>query len=200
MERHLEKILSFLIYFPLWVYFNICGRSIIKAEAINWGKILTLPNFKSGFHREIWLLSHLSEFRTLLYYRYNTFKFNLFKIVYPGTPNLYLPCSQKIGSGLVIQHGYSTIFNAEVIGDNCQVWQGVTIGKAHSGPREPRPVIGNNVKICCHSVVLGNITIGDNVTIGAGTIITKSIPSNCIVVGNPARIISREGKRVDMPL
>ena len=76
------------------------------------------------------------------------------------------------------------------MGDNCQIWQGVTIGKSHSGINQPRPIIGNNVKICTNAIVLGGITIGDNVTIGAGAVVIKSVPDNCTVVGNPAKPIS----------
>lgn len=64
---------------------------------------------------------------------YRTCKYNPIRILYSGTPNLYLPFSPKIGKDLVIQHGFSTILNAESIGDNCQVWHGVTIVKSHSG-------------------------------------------------------------------
>lgn len=200
MQKRLENILNYIIYYPLWIYFRIFGSSRITNEAFIWNNILPIPNFKSNYQREIWLLSNLSEFRSLLYYRYRTFKYNPIKILYPGTPNLYIPYSQIIGRGLVIQHGFSTILNAEVIGDNCQIWHGVTIGKSHSGSSMPRPRIGNNVKICCNAIVLGGITIGDNVVIGAGSIVTKSIPPNCTVIGNPARIIIREGKRINQDL
>lgn len=54
-----------------------------------------------------------------------------------------------------------------------------------------RPVIGDNVKICTGAIVCGDITIGNNVIIGAGSVVFKSIPDNCVVVGNPARIIKR---------
>lgn len=112
-------------------------------------------------------------------------------MLYPPLKSLYIPYSQKIGDGLIIQHGFSTIINCEKMGTNCQIWQGVTIGKSRSGKDEKRPIIGNNVKICAHSIVIGDIVIGDDVTIGAGCVVTKSIPSNCIVVGNPARIIKK---------
>ena len=51
------------------------------------------------------------------------------------------------------------------------------------------PTIGNNVTICAGAVVIGNVTIGNNVTIGANAVVVKDIPSDCIAVGNPARII-----------
>ena len=99
---------------------------------------------------------------------------------------------------MVIEHGHSTVIHATSIGENCHVWQNVTIGKQWPGGE--KPVIGNNVFVCTGSVVLGNITIGDNVVIGANAVVTKSVPNNCIVAGNPAKIIKREGKRVDEKL
>lgn len=108
---------------------------------------------------------------------------------------MFFPSNQNVGSGLVIQHGFSTIINCERIGENCQIWHGVTIGKSESGLNKPRPIIGNNVKICAHAVVIGEITVGDNVIIGAGSVVTKSVPDNCVVVGNPAYIIRRNSHK-----
>lgn len=76
----------------------------------------------------------------------------------------------------------------------------MSIGKSRSGREQPKPVIGDNVKICANAIVIGGITIGDNVTIGAGSVVTKSVPSDCVVAGNPARIIRRGGVRCDEPL
>lgn len=53
------------------------------------------------------------------------------------------------------------------------------------------PTIGNNVFVGANVVIIGNITIGDNVIIGAGAVVTKNVPSNCIVVGNPARVLKK---------
>ena len=74
----------------------------------------------------------------------------------------------------------------------------MTIGKEKSGGS--KPIIGNNVYVCTGAVVIGNITIGDNVIIGANSVVTKSVPCNCTVVGNPARIIRENGIRVDKKL
>ena len=95
--------------------------------------------------------------------------------------------SENIGSGLVLWHGDSTIIFAESVGENCEIWHNVTIGRAHGLGRRPR--IGNNVKVCAGAIVIGDIEIGDNVVIGAGAVVTKSVPANSVVVGNPARII-----------
>lgn len=72
------------------------------------------------------------------------------------------------------------------IGKNCVIFQNVTIGAGTDGKV---PKIGNNVIFYANAIAFGDITIGDNVIIGAGCVVTKSIPENSVVVGNPARII-----------
>ena len=54
-----------------------------------------------------------------------------------------------------------------------------------------RPVIGNNVSIGCHACIVGDVHIGNNVTIGAGSVVVKDVPDNCVVAGNPARVIKQ---------
>ena len=86
-------------------------------------------------------------------------------------------------NGIIISH-YAKI------GKNCVIYQQVTIaedGNQHAA------TIGDNVSIGAGAKILGNITIGDNVKIGANAVVTKDIPSNCVAVGVPARIISRDG-------
>ena len=73
------------------------------------------------------------------------------------------------------------------IGKNCVIYQGVTIGEKFDAG--PAPMIGDNVVIYPHSIIIGDIKIGNNVKIGAGSIVTKDVPDNCIVAGNPAQII-----------
>lgn len=63
---------------------------------------------------------------------------------------------------------------------------------------DQRAVIGNNVMICAGSIVIGNVDIGDNVTIGAAAVVTKDVPDNCVVAGNPARIIKKDGQIVNI--
>lgn len=89
------------------------------------------------------------------------------------------------GKGFRIMHGFSTIINCSEMGDNCLVSHNVTIGWGKGGT----PKIGNNVEVYAGAIICGGISVGDNVKIGAGAVVTKDIPSNCTVVGNPARII-----------
>lgn len=96
----------------------------------------------------------------------------------------------KVGGGLRIYHGYSTIVHCVSIGENCSVFQNVTIGKGKMVNDRDYPVLGNNVCVYTGALVLGGYTIGDNVTIGAGTLVMQDVPSGCTVVGNPMRIVS----------
>jgi serine O-acetyltransferase len=81
-----------------------------------------------------------------------------------------------------------------IIGENCEIYQNVSIvGKNRKGIRQ-RPTIGNNVIIYANATIVGGVTIGDNAIIGAGAVITKNVPKNAMVVGNPARIIKKEAR------
>ena len=107
---------------------------------------------------------------------------------------LYTPV---IGAGLFIQHGFSTIITAKSIGENCWINQQVTIGFIAGSDC---PTIGDNVTITAGAKVLGGITLGDNAIVGANAVVLKNVPPNCTVVGVPAYIVKREGKKVKEPL
>lgn len=95
----------------------------------------------------------------------------------------------EIGKGLIV-HNYSGIFiMAEKIGENFTCNQGVTIGRLRGRPRDA--IIGNNVYFGAGAKCLGDVTIGDNVVVGANSLVLTSIPDNCTVIGVPARIVSR---------
>ena len=192
------RLLRLFYYLPLYFY-SIFNKKKILSDIDAWYNTLLIDEPVGEINKIVQLL-RLPEFRSLLYYRCKTSTINPIKHIYPSLSTLFIPYDQVIGDCLVIQHGYSTIFNCEKMGTGCQVWQGVTIGKAKSGCNEPRPIIGNNVKICCHAIVIGGIVIGDNVTIGAGTVVRHNIPSNCVVVGNPARIVKQNGIKCNILL
>lgn len=82
-------------------------------------------------------------------------------------------------------HPFSTMLNAEYIGDNFSCVHGITIGKTPKG----RPHIGNNVSVGAGAIIIGNIKVGNNAVIGAGAVVVKDVPDFAIVVGNPARIL-----------
>ncbi len=101
-----------------------------------------------------------------------------------------IPSRAKIGPGLTI-HNFSGIFiSGGEIGENCIVFQNVTIGHLRGQPTPPK--LGNNVFLGAGAKVLGSVNIGNNVVVGANSVVISDIPDNCTVMGNPARIISRE--------
>ena len=107
-----------------------------------------------------------------------------------------------IDGGLFIVHASGCVISTHRAGKNLTVFQGVTIGDSGEKNKDghKNPVIGDNVTIFANAVVAGGIKIGDNVTIGAGSVVIKDVPDNCCVVGNPAKIIKKDGEKVDIKL
>ena len=99
----------------------------------------------------------------------------------------------KIGKGFFIgHHGMLVISNKAVIGQNCNINHGVTIGQTSRGEKKGAPTIGNKVWIGANSVVVGKINIGDNVLISPGSFVNFDVPKNSLVIGNPAKIIPNQ--------
>lgn len=192
-------LLNMLCFLPHWIVFALHKDKLTLIQERNrWIEIIKNTN-EYSIKNFFWLLINLPEYRSILYFRLGYWA-KFLKIFASGRESLYIVGTPtKIDYGLVIQHGWSTVIYVSKMGCNCQVWQNVTIGtnKSHSGNL---PIIGNNVKISTGAIVLGNIIIGDNVTIGAGAVVVKSVPNNCIVVGNPAYIIQKDGQKVKIKL
>lgn len=112
------------------------------------------------------------------------------------TAGISIPASSIIGHSFYIGHFGGIIINANsIIGNNCNISQGVTIGVSGRGEKRGSPILGDEVYIGVNAVVSGKITIGDNVLIGACTLINKSIPAGSVVIGVPAVIVSQKGSK-----
>lgn len=144
----------------------------------------------------IWSFSKLMNsspgFRNLFYYRLGWMARFVSFICKPMS-TLFI-FTEDVGPGLYIQHGFSTIISAKKIGRDCLICQQVTIGFSN---KNDQPVLGDNVIITAGAKVIGAVTVGDNVVVGANAVVVKDVPPNTTVVGVPARVIKRDGKRVN---
>lgn len=103
----------------------------------------------------------------------------------------------QIGRGFFIDHGMGVVIGeTAVIGDFVTLFQGVTLGGTGKDRGKRHPTLGNHVVVGAGAKVLGNITIGDFVKIGANSVVLRSVPSNSTVIGIPGRIIKTIGDRV----
>lgn len=179
MRKLLSKIRFFLISWGVpWT-----DERFLK-DLIRWKYILHLEGSNAQVLEK--LLRSDKAFRNLYLFRlHNSLYRRWVKILYPPLDSLYI-MTADIGGGLFIQHGFSTYIAAESIGENCWINQQVTIGyKDNTRP----PIIGNDVAITCGAKVLGPITIGDHVTVGANAVVVKDLPPNSVWGGVPARRI-----------
>ena len=112
------------------------------------------------------------------------------------TTGISIPASASIGHSFYIGHFGGIILNANtIIGDNCNISQGVTIGISGQNENRGVPVIGNNVYIGVNAVIAGKITIADNALIGACSLVTSNVEENAVMVGVPAVIVSHKSSK-----
>ena len=106
-----------------------------------------------------------------------------------------------LGRRLVIDHGTGVVIGETAeIGDDVLIYQGVTLGGTGKDTGKRHPTIGNNVMISSGAKVLGPFKVGDNSRIAAGAVVLEEVPENCTVVGVPARIVKRDGVKLQKPL
>jgi serine O-acetyltransferase len=107
-----------------------------------------------------------------------------------------IPFTTRIGPGLYIGHFGGIILSPQaVLGENCNISQGVTIGQAGREGKQLTPIIGDRVYIGPGAKIFGGIKIGNDIAVGANAVVTKDLPDNAVAVGVPAKIISYEGSK-----
>lgn len=194
--------LPFLII-PL-ILLIICLNDKIEKDIVIWSEKNAYDkiNIRWNF---LLLFIEFKDFRSVYYFRLKknikernfivkyilSIIYIISKFVFKEMPTLMI--NGNIGGGLLLFHAFSTIISPEKMGDNCKIWQDVTIG---FDDKMRAPIIGNNVRISAGAKLIGGIKIGDNVEIGPNTLVVRNIPDNSVVVCQPSYIVKKEGKFV----
>mgnify|MGYP001010557642 CR=1 FL=1 len=99
----------------------------------------------------------------------------------------------SMGKGVFIDHATGVVIGeTAIIGNDVSIFQGVTLGGVSTAKEKRHPTLMNNVVVGAHATVLGDITIGENVKIGAGSVVVKDVPPNVTVVGIPGKVVQRK--------
>lgn len=102
-----------------------------------------------------------------------------------------------IGKGLFIDHGSGVVIGeTTIIGDDCLIYQGVTLGGTGKDTGKRHPTLGNNVMVGSGAKILGPFTVGDNARIAANAVVLEEVPENSTAVGVPAKIVRKNGTKV----
>ena len=178
-------ILRAIIFLPhLLLVFLSPQKELIREDVESYKKKRNL--FLPFVLALLYLLENDIYFRKMCYFRIGNLSY-LIKWYAPGAKTFYP--SGKIGGGIYLPHPYATILNAKEIGKNFTCRQCTTIGNKYDGKNDLCPTIGNNVILGANVCIVGNIHVGDNVIVGCGSVVIKDVPDNCVIAGNPARII-----------
>lgn len=189
IRNKLQLLLAFLfcwLYIPhLLIYAFSKHKKVIDIDVLQTG---TRGLGIKGLSAFLFLLHNERYFRNVFYFRIGPILSSVISWLRPGDRYFIISKTTKIGSGIRISHPYSTIINAERIGRNFSCRHLTTIGYKTASDIS-RPIIGDNVTLGSSVTIVGGVHIGNNVIIGAGSVVVKDIPDNVIAVGNPAKVI-----------
>lgn len=185
----LVAVMLFWLYIPhIFLYAGIRKINYIVNKDLDRrnGKLeLNLPHLL-GF---LFYIHNDRYFRTLFYHRVGPAIALLIGWWRPGDRTFVLSQTMKIGEGAYFAHPFASEFNAKSIGKNFSCRHLTTLGNKADGDNENRPIIGDNVTLGVNVTIIGGVRIGNNVTIGAGSVVVKDVPDNCVAAGNPCKPI-----------
>lgn len=164
--------------------YRYCGK-------LSFNVFLTQYFLNPGFKFMVWhRIAHTFRLKGKVFYFIPWLKLRSLRFKY----GYDIPAETKIGKGFYIGHfGGVVISGKAIIGNNCNISQGVTIGYSSRGAKKGYPIIGDNVFVGPGVVVIGNIKIENDVAIGANAVVLDNVKMNAVVVGNPAKIVNFNG-------
>jgi serine O-acetyltransferase len=217
LSKHVLTALSGVRLTPLIALMLFCpNRDVVWADMDHLARMWTWQlggarrafMARNLFERILQFVSFMTwspEFRNVFYFRTGKPGMLLSMLCRPMS-SLEIHSKMSVGPGLFVMHGNGTFVMANGIGENCKIYQQVTIGNVDA-LEVGRPTIGNNVTIYAGAKVVGKVKVGDNVTIAANSLVIKDVPSDVTVIGVPAVVIwkkkgsNKEAKRRgDKPL
>lgn len=167
-------------------------KSVLERDpaARNWAEVLLLY---PGIHAVIW--HRAAHFFYKLHLKFIARIISQLTRFFTG---IEIHPGATIGKGLLIDHGMGVVIGeTAVIGDDCTIYQGVTLGGTGKETGKRHPTLGNNVMVGSGAKVLGPFTVGDHSKIAAGAVVLNEVPPGSTCVGVPARIVKQDGKKVD---
>ena len=177
--------------YALHIYFyrKSSNKHLIDLDTERWCKeIGVIAGDKEEYLLK--LLKQYPQFRNIFYYRL-TITSRLLKRICPPEPYISIADDSEgiEGGAIYFEHAWNTRIAVNHIGTGCTFRQLSTLGVKSKNRHKERPWIGNNVTFGVNVTCIGNIHIGDNVIIAAGSVVVKDVPANAIVAGNPAEVI-----------
>lgn len=155
---------------------------ILKQDAERYESISRMPRFQKFLRKYQTASNPLSKLLYRVLYRISARK-----------NHIEIPRDTKIGAGLYIGHPFCITINSKaIVGCNCNIHKGVTIGQENRGVRQGAPVIGDCVWIGENATIVGKITIGNDVLIAPNSYVNCDVPSHSVVFGNPCVIKPRD--------
>ena len=141
--------------------------------------------FYKGFHA-------LQAYRVANYWVEEKLSFSLYiQSVVSEKFNVDIHPNAKMGKGIMVDHASGVVIGeTAIVGDYSSIFHGVTLGGVGSEKGQRHPQVGKNVLLSANSTIVGNIKIGDNAKIGAGSVVIDDIPKDCTAVGVPAKVIN----------
>lgn len=181
------------------LYSKVLASEVLKADLYRYSGDLGFSAFKkafrnTGFHFTLFFRLSYSLSRYSILGRYARMQYHKLTFKY----GYQIPRGTKIGGGIRISHFGPLLVNSKtVIGNNCYLSHNVTIGETKRGSLKGSPTFGDRVWMGPGAVIVGKITVGDNVLIAPNCYLNVDVPSNSVAMGNPAKIISKDDATED---